>query len=190
MQPSPHVSNSTRPGTKSAAKRAGAQKDSSCLAAVNAPTFGCRCGRRPSPARTLLAARWASPLCSSFRRACASRRSHKPSRIRLRQMTRRDHPILEAIGLLVLAAALVFVAPGALLTFAVEHVFRLRLDVGQRWTWAVASSVLLACAMALRSRDGLGRYALLAAVASAVVMVARFGAHSRCAAELLRAYAP
>jgi len=37
--------------------------------------------------------------------------------------------------------ALVLVAPRAVLTFVLEHVFRLRLDLGQRWTWAVASSV-------------------------------------------------
>jgi hypothetical protein len=36
----------------------------------------------------------------------------------------------------------------------------------------LASSTLTACAMALRSRDGLGRYMLLAAVASAVVLAA------------------
>ena len=37
--------------------------------------------------------------------------------------TRRDHPILTAVGLLVLFFALVAVAPGAVLTFAVEHLF-------------------------------------------------------------------
>ena len=88
--------------------------------------------------------------------------------------TRRDHPLLTALGLLVLFMALVFVAPGALLTLAVERLLRLRLDLTQRWAWAVASSVVLACAMAWRSRDGLGRYALLAAVASAAVLAARF----------------
>jgi hypothetical protein len=105
-------------------------------------------------------------------------------------MTRRGHPLLAALGLLVLAAALVLVAPGALLTFAFEHFFRLHLDVGQRWTWALTSSVLLACVMALRSRDGLSRYALLAAVASAAVLAARFGAHARWAAEILREFVP
>ncbi|HWZ89047.1 MAG TPA: hypothetical protein VNW92_09355 [Polyangiaceae bacterium] len=107
--------------------------------------------------------------------------------------TRRDHPILEAVGILVLFTALVAVAPGALLTFAFEHVLRLTLDVGQRWTWAMASSVVAACVMALRSRrgtDGLGQYMLLATVASAVVLTARFGMHARWATEMLRAYVP
>jgi hypothetical protein len=107
--------------------------------------------------------------------------------------TRRDHPVLAALGLLVLVAALVLVAPGALLTFAAERLLRLRFDVSQRWTWAVASSVLLACVMALRSRrgsDGLGRYMLLATTVSAVMLVARFGVHSRWAAEMLREYVP
>jgi hypothetical protein len=35
--------------------------------------------------------------------------------------TRRDHPLLAALGLLVLFAALVLVAPGALATFAAER---------------------------------------------------------------------
>ena len=107
--------------------------------------------------------------------------------------TRRDHPLLAALGLLVLVAALVFVAPGALLTFAVERLLRLRLDLTQRWTWAIASSVVLACVMSLRSRrgsDGAGRYMLLAVVVSAVVLVARFGMHAQWAAEMLRAYVP
>jgi hypothetical protein len=107
--------------------------------------------------------------------------------------TRRDHPVLEALAIVVLFMALVAVAPGALSTFAFEHVLRLNLDVGQRWTWAVTSSVIAACFMSLRSRrgsDGLGRYMLLAAVASAVVLAARFGIHARWASEMLSAYAP
>jgi len=94
-------------------------------------------------------------------------------------ITCRDNPILEALGILVLFMALVAVAPGALLTFAFERIFRLHLEVGQRW--AIAVSVVAACVMALRSRhgsDGLARYMLLAAMASAVVLVARFGTHA------------
>jgi hypothetical protein len=49
--------------------------------------------------------------------------------------TRRDHPVLEAIGLVVLFGALVAVAPGAVLTFTVEHFFHAELDTAQRWTW-------------------------------------------------------
>src|ERR1700690_3199022 len=88
----------------------------------------------------------------------------RPLRIRLQHMARRDHPVLEALGILVVFMALIALAPGALLTFAAERLLRLRLDLTQRWTWAAASSVVLACFMAWRSRDGLGRYALLAAV--------------------------
>jgi hypothetical protein len=94
----------------------------------------------------------------------------------------------------VLFFALIAVAPGALLTFVVEHFLHARLDVGQRWTWAIASSVVAACAMALRSRrgsHGFGRYvpiASVASVASAVVLVARFGVHARWPAEMLSEY--
>jgi uncharacterized membrane protein len=107
--------------------------------------------------------------------------------------TRRDHPILEALGLIVLFGALVAIAPGAALTFVLEHFFRAELGIAQRWTWAICSSAVAACAMAWRSRrgsDGLGRYMLVAVVASAVVMVARFGVHARWAGEMLRAYIP
>ena len=44
--------------------------------------------------------------------------------------------------------------------------------------------------MAWRSRDGLGRYALLAAAASVAVLAARFEVHARWSAEMARAYAP
>jgi amino acid permease len=107
--------------------------------------------------------------------------------------TRRDHPVLEALGLIVLFGAMVAVAPGALLTQVFEHLVRARLDAGQRWTWAIASSAVIACAMAWRSRsaaDGFGRYMLVAVTVSAVVLVARFGMHERWASEMLRAYAP
>lgn len=98
------------------------------------------------------------------------------------------HPLLTALGIVELLGMLVAVAPGALLVFAVERLLRLRLDLTQRWAWAVASSVVLARAMAWRSRDGLGRYALLAAVASAAVLAARFGTHSPWVAKMPSAY--
>lgn len=101
--------------------------------------------------------------------------------------TRRD-PLLTAVGLLVLFAALVLVAPGTLVTFAVEDAFRRHLDVGQRWTWAVASSVVLVCVMAVHSREGRGRYALLVAVASAAVLAARLRTHAQMAGEMLSEY--
>lgn len=106
---------------------------------------------------------------------------------------RRDHPVLEAIGIVVFFGALVAAAPGALLTFAVEHVVRAELDTTQRWTWAIGSSVMGACAMSWRSRrghEGLGRYMLVAVATAAFVMIARFGTHARWASEMLGAYVP
>ena len=94
---------------------------------------------------------------------------------------RRDRPLLAAVGILVLFAALVLVPPSALLTFVVERALRLHLGVGQPSTWAIASSVVAACSMSLRSRrgsDGHGRHALLAVVVSAAVLAARFGTHA------------
>jgi len=47
----------------------------------------------------------------------------------------------------------------------------------------IAASVLTVCVIAWRSRrgsDGFGRYMLVAAVVSAVVLTARFGVHARC----------
>jgi hypothetical protein len=110
-----------------------------------------------------------------------------------KHMGTRRHPVLEAMGIIVLFGALVFVAPGALITFAFEHILRLNLDVEQRWTWAIAVSAVAACIMALRSRrgsDGVGRYMIFAVLASSVVLVARFGMHAHWAAEMLREYVP
>jgi hypothetical protein len=108
-------------------------------------------------------------------------------------MSRRDHPILEALGATVLIVALVASAPGALGTFAFEHALRLRLDVGQRWTFAVSSSVLLACGFAWRSRtgwDGAGRYFVVSFATAAAVLVMRFGFRAAWAAEFFTAYLP
>ncbi len=44
--------------------------------------------------------------------------------------------------------------------------------------------------MALHSREGLGRYALLAAVASAALLAARLGTHAQMAGEMLSEYVP
>lgn len=107
--------------------------------------------------------------------------------------TRRDHPLLEAIGAVVLFGALVAAAPGALLTFAAEHLVRAELSTVQRWTWAIGSSVFGACSMSWHSRrshDGFGHYMLMAVAAAASVLVARFGAHAQWAGEMLRAYVP
>ncbi|MEO7036594.1 MAG: hypothetical protein ABI548_21790 [Polyangiaceae bacterium] len=108
-------------------------------------------------------------------------------------MSRRDHPVLEALGVLALFGALVAIAPGAVLTFAAEHLLHAPLDVGQRWTFAVAGSATTACVMAWRSRsgwDGSGRYMLLAVMTSAALLVARFGVHAAWAAAMLREFVP
>ena len=131
----------------------------------------------------------AKARASSCRRGDPTSRPHPPPAHELAPRP----PLLAAVGLLVLCAALVLVAPGALFVFAAEHVVSLRLDLGQRWTWAIAVSSVAACVMSLLSRrvaEGFARYMLLALIASALVLVARFGMHTRWAAEMLRAYVP
>jgi hypothetical protein len=94
---------------------------------------------------------------------------------------------------MVLVLALVAAAPGALATFAVERTFYPALELGQRWTFALASSVLLACASCVCSRtgwDGFGRYMLLSTATTAVLLVFRFGFHARWAAAFFAAYIP
>ncbi len=86
---------------------------------------------------------------------------------------RRD-PLLTAVGLLVPFGALLLVAPGTLVTSVADRFLRLRFALTQCWAWAVGSSVVTACAMALRSRDGLGLYRLLAVMTSGVVLAAGF----------------
>lgn len=110
-----------------------------------------------------------------------------------RHMSRRDHPVLEVLGATVLFLALVAAAPGALATFAVEHALRLPLDLGQRWTFALASSVLIACGFSWRSRtgwDGAGRYMLVSFATAAVLFVARFGFRASWAGALFAAFVP
>jgi hypothetical protein len=108
-------------------------------------------------------------------------------------MSRRDHPVLEALGATVLVLAFVATAPGALATFAVEHALGVPLELGQRWTFALAASVLAAVAFCLRSRagwDGFGQYMLLSAATAAVLFVTRFGFHADWAASFFSAYIP
>lgn len=109
------------------------------------------------------------------------------------EMSRRDHPVLEALGATVMFLALVATAPGALATFAAEHAFRVPLELGQRWTFALAASVLAAVAFCLHSNrgwDGLARYMLVSAATAAVLFVARFGFHAGWAASFFAAYVP
>ncbi len=108
-------------------------------------------------------------------------------------MSRRDHSVLDTLGIVVLFLALVATAPGAAVTFAVERGLQTPFDVGQRWTFALASSVLLACASCVCSRtgwDGFGRYILLSTATTAVLLVARFGFHAAWAAAFFAAYIP
>lgn len=108
-------------------------------------------------------------------------------------MSRRDHSVLDTLGILVLFLALVATAPGAAATFAVERALHSTLELGQRWTFALASSVLLACGSCLRSRtgwDGFGRYMLISTATAAVLLVFRFGLHAGWAAAFFAAYIP
>lgn len=118
------------------------------------------------------------------------RKSPGESRIRLQHMATRRDPLLTDVGLLVPFGALLLVAPGALVMFVADRFLRLRFDLTECWAWAVESSVVTACAMALRSRDVLGPYMLLAVMTSAVVLAAGVGTHSQWAAEMLREYVP
>ncbi len=108
-------------------------------------------------------------------------------------MSRRDHSVLDTLGIVVLFLALVATAPGAAATFVVERALHGALELGQRWTFALASSVLLACGSCLCSRtgwDGLGRYMLLSTGTAAALLVFRFGLHSAWAAAFFGAYIP
>ena len=108
-------------------------------------------------------------------------------------MSRRDHSVLDTLGIVVLFLALVATAPGAAATFAVERALQIPLELGQRWTIALASSVLLACASCVRSRtgwDGFGTYMVLSTATAAVLLVARFGLHAAWAAAFFAAYIP
>jgi hypothetical protein len=115
--------------------------------------------------------------------------------LREKMPSRRDHSVLDIIGLLVLAAALVLISPGAIATFAFEHAFRVPLDVGQRWTFAVAASVAMASFCCIRSRsrygwNGAGTYTVFAFLTAGAMCVARWGFHSTWAAEFFTAYIP
>lgn len=108
---------------------------------------------------------------------------------------RRDHPILETLGLLIFFGVLVLISPGAVMVFVVEQALQLSLDIGQRWTFAVAVSLIVASVFCLRSRsrhgwDGAGTYTFLAVLVSGFVFVARWGFHSPWAAAFFAAYMP
>lgn len=104
---------------------------------------------------------------------------------------RRSGGVLEAFGVVAVGFALVLAAPGALATFAVAAALGLSLDLGQRWTFAVASSVLALVALCASSGwRGFTRYLTLSLAVSFVVLVARSGFKAEWAIELFRFYRP
>lgn len=104
---------------------------------------------------------------------------------------RRGGGVFEAFGAVAVGFALLLAAPGALATFAVAAALGLSLDLGQRWTFAVASSVLALVALcAVSGGRGFMRYLTLSLAVSFVLLVARFGFKSEWAIELFRFYRP
>lgn len=107
-------------------------------------------------------------------------------RIRYRRDT-----ALEAVGIVAFVFAIALISPGALATFATARVLGLLLDIGQRWTFAVSSSVLAAAALcAILGWQGLARYLMLSAAVSFLVLVARFGLRAEWAIAFFEFYRP
>lgn len=99
--------------------------------------------------------------------------------------------MLEAFAVVAVGFALVLAAPGALATFAVAAALSLSLDVGQRWTFAVASSVLALMALCAGSGwRGFTRYLTLSLAVSFALLVARYGFKAEWAFEFFRYYKP
>ncbi len=98
---------------------------------------------------------------------------------------------LEALGIAALALVLALVSPGAFATFAFANVSGVVLDVGQRWTFAVASSVVAVVALCFVSgARGFLRYLMLATTVSFVVLVARFGFRADWAVAFFEYFRP
>jgi hypothetical protein len=104
---------------------------------------------------------------------------------------RRSGGVLEAFGVVAVGFALLLAAPGALATFALAAALSLVLDLGQRWTFAVASSVLALVALrAVSGWRGFMCYLTVSLAVAFVVVVARFGFKAEWAAEFFRYYKP
>lgn len=104
---------------------------------------------------------------------------------------RRSSGVFEAFGVVAVGFALLLAAPGALATFAVAAALGLSLDLGQRWTFAVASSVMVLVALcAVAGGRGFMRYLTLSLAVSFVLLVARFGFKAEWATEFFRFYKP
>lgn len=98
---------------------------------------------------------------------------------------------LEALGIVALVFALMLLSPGAVATFAAARVLGIALDVGQRWTFASASSVLALLGLCIFSGwRGLARYVVLSAMVAFVMLVARFGFRADWVIELFEWYRP
>jgi hypothetical protein len=97
-----------------------------------------------------------------------------------------EHAGSAAIVIVVGAVSLVLASPGALLVFAVEHIFSVSLDVEQRWTFSIVASIVVWVALRIRSAAGeaFTRYVWCAALTTAVTLVARFGLHAAWPAQL------
>lgn len=99
--------------------------------------------------------------------------------------------MLEVLGALALGFALLLAAPGALATFAVASALGLPLDVGQRWTFAAATSVLaLVASCAVSGGRGFVRYLTLSMAVAFCLLVARYGFKADWAVEFFRYYRP
>lgn len=97
----------------------------------------------------------------------------------------------EAVGIATFFLSLVLVAPGAVATFAAAHAFDVALDVGQRWTFAVAVSVAVIIAGCLASAwQGLVRYLVLSLALSFALFVLRFGVRAEWAVAFFEYFRP
>lgn len=102
----------------------------------------------------------------------------------------REHHAYSAAFAIVLAGlALMLVAPGVLVMFAVDQVLGLGLDRGQLWSFGAVASAIVLFAMSATLRGagrGFSRYLLLGAVVTAGVMVSDYGFHAAWPSVLLR----
>lgn len=104
---------------------------------------------------------------------------------------RRSGGALESFGIVAIGVVLVLAAPGALATFSVAAALGLVLDLGQRWTFAIAFSVLaLVAVCAVSGWRGFMRYLMLSLGVPFGLFVVRFGFHADWAAELFKFYKP
>ncbi|MBI3201575.1 MAG: hypothetical protein HYZ29_08535 [Myxococcales bacterium] len=98
---------------------------------------------------------------------------------------------LEALGIVALAFVLALLSPGAVATFLFAKAAGVALDLGQRWTFAVASSLVVVVALcAMSGARGFLRYLTISMAVSFVLLVARFGFQAAWAVALFEYYRP